>query len=298
MLPHTECRVYRGVRVFQNTGQGGGTVKAAMAVFDPNLDVVQYPQLTTDNIVVVGIRTSAWMITLVSFYFEPTEPVGPYLERLKYIRRKIGSQRIVLGGDANAKSTRWGSRIEDSRGEAFSGALGEMDLHVLNSGNIPNFDTVRGGVRYCSYVDVTACTSDVIAWIDGWRVDEGLVSSDHNGIVFNINLNRAKGINIKRTTRKYNTKKANWDGFQVQLTRLIAENNIKPEDATNTHELESIAEKYSRLVGEACDQNIPKKKSSELFTMPWWSERLTILKRRLPPEDAESGVQRRSEESG
>ncbi|CAB3258798.1 unnamed protein product [Arctia plantaginis] len=33
-------KVYQGVRVFQNTGQGGGTVKAAIAVFDPNLDVM------------------------------------------------------------------------------------------------------------------------------------------------------------------------------------------------------------------------------------------------------------------
>lgn len=58
-------KAYQSVRVFQNTGQGEGTVKAAIAIFDTNLDVnsVQYPQLATNNIVVVDIRTSAWMIT-------------------------------------------------------------------------------------------------------------------------------------------------------------------------------------------------------------------------------------------
>lgn len=58
-------------------------MKAAIAVFDHDMNVIQCPEFTTNNIVVVKIRTSAWEITVVSFYFEPDQPIQPYLEQLK-----------------------------------------------------------------------------------------------------------------------------------------------------------------------------------------------------------------------
>ncbi|CAB3261895.1 unnamed protein product [Arctia plantaginis] len=44
--------MYAGVRVYQNTKVGQDGVKAAIAVFDNDLTVIQYPKLTTNNIVV------------------------------------------------------------------------------------------------------------------------------------------------------------------------------------------------------------------------------------------------------
>lgn len=34
-------KAYRGAKIFQYTGQGEGTVKAALAVFDHNMDVMK-----------------------------------------------------------------------------------------------------------------------------------------------------------------------------------------------------------------------------------------------------------------
>lgn len=71
-------RSYRGVRIFQ--GEDDGIVKAAVAVFDPDLDIIQHPELTTNNIAVVEVQTSAWRIAFVSFYFEPDQPIEPRLD--------------------------------------------------------------------------------------------------------------------------------------------------------------------------------------------------------------------------
>lgn len=90
-------RDYGGAKIFQNTNQGEGTIKAAIAVFDDELDVLQCPDLTTNNIIVVRIRTSAWEIFVVSFYFEPDIDVQPYLDQLKRIATKVGSGKIVIG---------------------------------------------------------------------------------------------------------------------------------------------------------------------------------------------------------
>ncbi|KAA5573735.1 hypothetical protein F3G14_18975, partial [Acinetobacter baumannii] len=125
-------------------------VKAAIVIYQPELDIIQYPQLTTNNIVVVGVRTRAWNITLVSYYFEPDQNMGPYLEHLKRIELETGQSRLIIGGDCNAKSAWWGSPNEDQRGEQMCGFLEELGLQVLNTGDIPTFDTIRGGKRYSS----------------------------------------------------------------------------------------------------------------------------------------------------
>lgn len=54
--------------------------KAAIAVFDTDLDVVQYPELTTHNNVVARIRTRARDLAVVSVYYEPEQPIADYLE--------------------------------------------------------------------------------------------------------------------------------------------------------------------------------------------------------------------------
>lgn len=61
-----ELKGSRGVRVFQSTNPGSGTVKAAIAVFLQDAKVIQYPKLTTNNICVVGIQTGAWEIIFVT----------------------------------------------------------------------------------------------------------------------------------------------------------------------------------------------------------------------------------------
>lgn len=139
-----EMRSHQGVRIFQNVNYGEGTVKAAIAVFDQHLIVKQYPKLTTNNVVVISVHTDAWEVTLVSFYFEPDRLVLPYLEHLKNISHTIQT-RWVAGGDANAKSSWWGSPRTDGRGEELSGFIDELGLHILNRGETPTFDTVRGG---------------------------------------------------------------------------------------------------------------------------------------------------------
>nr|XP_037877411.1 uncharacterized protein LOC119630950 [Bombyx mori] len=230
---------YRGARIFQSAGPRDGTVKAAIAVFNPDLNVVQYPKLTTNNIVVVGLRTGAWEITLVSFYFENSEggqPITPDLEYLVRIDKEIGSKKWITGGDANAKSSWWGSPLNDHRGEEMLGALNELGLHIQNRGETPTFDTIRGGKRYQSFVDVTACSADLIGVVEDWRVDEGLTSADHNGIVFSIRLQKSKGTKISRTTRLFNTKKANWTSFREKLNQKLVENKFTTAELTNNQE--------------------------------------------------------------
>ncbi|XP_047028061.1 uncharacterized protein LOC124636164 [Helicoverpa zea] len=276
-----KMRDYHGVRIFQSADQGEGTVKSAIAVFNHDLDVLQCPELTTNNITVVRIRTRAWEIAVVSFYFEPDQPIEPYLEQLRRIREEMGHLDIIVGGDANAKSTWWGSSIIDSRGEEVAGSFEDMGLQVLNTGNTPTFDTFRGGKQFTSFVDLTACSEGLLGLIEDWRVESGITSSDHNGIVFKIKLQKSKGININRQTRIYNTKKANWSQFREKLAQLEEEyqiNSIEINKINNTQSLDQSIQNYINIIIKTSQETIPKIKNNSLVNIPWWSTELVEMK--------------------
>ncbi|KAL0817996.1 hypothetical protein ABMA28_008538 [Loxostege sticticalis] len=273
---------YRGARVFQNAAVGDGTVKAAIVVFDDDLDVIQCPKLTCDNIVAVRIRTSIWEIAAVSFYFEPDKDIGPYLDRLREVVEELGPRKLLIGGDCNAKSAWWGSPIEDHRGADMSGTLEESGLHVLNRGLVPTFETIRGNRSLASFVDVTACTEDLLSFVENWRVDRSMIGADHNAMTFNVNLHRGKGLRVMRTTRKFNTKKANWELFKSTLAeaRITEELDLESMQHIETaQQIDRTVEKLSEAVDKACNLSMPPRKSSEILKIPWWTEELTRLKK-------------------
>ncbi|XP_037296687.1 uncharacterized protein LOC115455319 [Manduca sexta] len=215
-------RDHRGVRIFQGINGNGAVVKSAIAVFNDGWTATPCPALTTTNITVVKIQTGARDLILISFYFEPDKPIGPYLEQLGKAVETLGRNGILIGGDTNAKSIWWGSAETDSRGEEMAGMLGEWGLQVLNDGGSPTFETVRGGKLLTSHIDITACSEDIVDKINDWRVDDTMASSDHNAIT--LKIRKSKDNNVKRkhkTTRKYNTRKANWTYFNEKLKELI-----------------------------------------------------------------------------
>ncbi|XP_073967045.1 uncharacterized protein [Choristoneura fumiferana] len=157
-------------------------------------------------------------------------------------------------------------------------------MAILNRGKIPTFDTIRGGKRYQSFVDITACSMNILDLIEDWRVEEGLTCSDHNGVVFHIKLEKSKGIGIIRTTRKYNSKKANWQEFNGKLNQLLRDKNITISEIANIDNIEEIevtTQKITEILTIACKHSMPIKKSRETLTVPWWSEKLAEMKQEV-----------------
>ncbi|GBP74804.1 hypothetical protein EVAR_43109_1 [Eumeta japonica] len=57
---------------------------------------------------------------------------------------------------------------------------GEEVLHIINEGNIPTFEIYRDDCQSKSAMDITACSTALLADADYWRVELGATSSDHN----------------------------------------------------------------------------------------------------------------------
>ncbi|KAJ2947204.1 hypothetical protein O0L34_g16912 [Tuta absoluta] len=279
-----EVKQYQGTRIVQKIQRGEAPVKAAIIVFDDQIEVREKPTLTTENIAVAVLKTPKWEIGVISFYFEPSEPIEPYIRLLKNIHQSLNMTNILIGGDGNAWSTWWGGITENHRGAELSGAIEEMGLHILNQGTVPTFETTRGDKMISSHVDLTVCTPTMINLVGEWRVDQSLISSDHNAITMDITLQIASNPRPNQSTRRYSTKKAKWIDFGNEMRKNMAEKNLNTDQIRNissTADLENTVREYTECVTRTCDQLIPKitKKSRKNF--PWWTDKLQALKHEM-----------------
>lgn len=271
-----------GFRVIQRTQNRVKPVKSAIVVFDDQLEILECPELTTENIVVMILKSMTSKIGVVSVYFEDSLPIEPYLTHIKMISEKLSECQLIIGGDVNAWSPWWGSRSENQRGKLMMGIIDELNMHILNEGTAPTFYTIRNNVEFKSNVDVTACSQEIMTNIDNWKVNTDLTSADHNAITFSINLNKPLAKRPIKSTRKYNTKKANWQLFRQQFRRNLQISNVTEQEIEKLdrkEEIENIIIKYTGCITDSSEIAIPKKNKKTKYELPWWTEQLGKLKK-------------------
>lgn len=284
-----ELKQYQGTRVVQKYQNRIKPVKAAIVVFDGNMEVVEEPALTTENIAVAILKTKVCTLAVVSIYLEDHLPIEPYIEQMENVHKEIKKKtdKIIIGGDGNAWSTWWGSVVEDRRGVELLGALHEMNMHILNEGTEPTFDTIRGGKRYKSSVDITTCSEAVLGKVRNWRVDCGLTSSDHNALMFSLAIGKPGKITETGSTRKYYTKKADWTKFREIMQQNLTNKGITKETVRKTgtkEQLETMVGGFIESVGGACDHSIPRIKRRNKAHLPWMTAELEQLKKEMNSE--------------
>ncbi|XP_046977642.1 uncharacterized protein LOC124543462 [Vanessa cardui] len=272
-----------GTQVIQCTRSRQKPVKAAIVVFGDRLEVVHDPQIVTENVAAVFLRAGQLRLGLLSVYFEGDQDLHPYLQQIRSAINKVPTNNLLVAGDVNAWSHWWGSNSEDHRGADYHNFITEMDLHILNTGSVPTFETYRGDRLYASCVDVTLTSQSLLGRMEDWRVDRSLVTSDHNAITFNLRLERPLEPLKPISTRKYNTKKAKWSDFSTYFRMKLVDSGITLERVsalTTPEELEEMFNTYTSTIHGSCESTIPKMKAWKGDPRPpWWSAILEDLKK-------------------
>lgn len=127
----------------------------------------------------------------VACYCSPNVSMACFLELLDDMEHLIGDlstslppgsfPRVLLGGDFNAKSPFWGSATFDARGEALQNWAAQLDLCLLNTGDLPTCVRPQG----VSHIDTMWATITVAGETRDWRVMEDTETlSDHPYITF------------------------------------------------------------------------------------------------------------------
>lgn len=121
--------------------------------------------------------------------------------------RSLGG-RVIVCGDFNSKSRLWGSRITDRRGMLVEDWAAELDLRILNTGNVPTCVRPQG----VSIIDLSWATPSLKDMITNWKVlSEVPTLSDHAYISFILEIANPPGKYNAVKDPKWSWKKINAD---------------------------------------------------------------------------------------
>ena len=190
-----------------------------------------------------------------------------FKETVRYYNDK--KIKLVVGMDANAHSTAWGSTNDNSRGRQLLAIINELSLNIENRGKTPTFHNENRN----EVLDITLTNLEASNKVANWKVMEEVDSkADHNYIKYAIN----KKIEIENEIPKRNLRKMNKSVYADYIEEKLAE----------TSELENmnIEEKNLFLVTvmeEAIDASCPLIRPNKKVNKPWWDKELGIQNEEL-----------------
>ena len=198
--------------------------------------------------------------------YEGALPPPNWQELLDFCR--AGDYGLVIGCDANAHHTGWGSSDVNPRGETLAEFLADVGLYWCNIGSTPTFRVANRS----EVIDITLVDSSTLNRVSDWQVSESPSLSDHAFITFTIHLRISGG-------RWIRNKEVNWDLYRQNLaTRLPSqEREIVSEDELNAH-----ASLVTQAMVTTLDEVCPRKwVSFRCRSSPWWTPELSSTRKRV-----------------
>ncbi|GBL72688.1 hypothetical protein AVEN_127931-1 [Araneus ventricosus] len=130
-------------------------------------------------------------ITVVSIYCIPSANITTDLNDLKRLLLEIGDKNVLIFGDFNAKSSIWGPRGTDTRGQHVLELINNFDIQVVNnSDSLPTFNGPQG----MSWIDLMMIRHFDIGRIQNWKIDDRITMSDYQIMDFTVTGNNIREI--------------------------------------------------------------------------------------------------------
>lgn len=249
----------------------GAAKPRAALIIDTNIKHLPLTEYTNGDtaavLVEADLNGKKIEIVIVSAYFpgDANEiPPANVTELVSYCR--ANNKTLILGCDANAHNTIWGSTDTNTRGESLLEYLINTNMAIANRGNKPTFiNAIRQEV-----LDLTLVTNNSVDMIRNWVVSEEDSMSDHKHIFFEI-----KG--LVNTTIQYRSPRAtNWDDYSVCLDSKLSETTLLIE---STEELDESVDTLTDSIISSYHESSPLKTKSSTKRVPWWNKTLENLRR-------------------
>lgn len=141
-------------------------------------------------------------VAVASAYFPGDSPEVPPPEIVSFVSYcRQNKTSFIIGCDANAHHTVWGSTDINGRGECLLDYLSSSNIDICNIGNKPTFTNV---IRE-EVLDLTLCNSAIFEKIRNWHVSDETSLSDHKHIIFEWGGGDLSPISYR------NPRKTNWE---------------------------------------------------------------------------------------
>ena len=251
---------------------------AAIAVTNPNLEVLKISQLCTPHCACAEIVAPSFSFYVVSQYFQFGDMENDreeHLRHLEQVAHSLRGRRLVIGMDCNAESSLWSPKGTNGHGANIEPIIQTYNLIVENIRTEPPTYETENGI---SYVDVTLSSQSMSYYISNWKVRRGWTSSDHNAIEIRIAA-PSTSEEPQTETNRFNTDKADWKKFAKSLTDR-SRTELEPLKLRSIDEVEAMAESLTGVLINACQESMPRKRRFRKSN-PWWTKDLASAKREV-----------------
>ena len=180
---------------------------------------------------------------------------------------KNNNMPIIIGCDANAHHTIWGSSDINNRGEALLEYIYSVNLDIKNEGNTPTFITSNRE----EVLDITVCSLEISENINNWHVSKDDSLSDHQIIFYDFWCDRPDPITYR------NPRDTDLDLFESYVSGMILGwRYVQPSIVALDEAAKHFTESFSRFFELSC----PERTISEKTKTIWWNPSLKRLKKR------------------
>lgn len=183
-------------------------------------------------------------------------------------RCKTENLELIVGCDANAHHSLWGSKKICKRGEELLDYITSNNLQILNVGNEPTF--VSG--ERMDVIDLTISTLQISRRIENWRVEKGDSFSDHKAIGLEIRTAKLKPVKFR------NKKKTDWEGYRASLKRYLS----TPLRVIDSKEkLDAAAKNLTKSITKAYHDNCKLITNKRKCVLEWQNSKLLEQRKHL-----------------
>jgi ribonuclease HI len=135
-----------------------------------------------ESMIIMTVPTENGPIEITNVYFRPCADITGHLQFLENRLKLSKDIRMLIGGDFNSKSTLWGNKENETKGDMVIELLVANNLHIANDGILPTYESANG----ISFVDLTIVTMNLKNFLVNWVVEPELDFSDHRGINYQL----------------------------------------------------------------------------------------------------------------
>ena len=244
----------------------GDAPMAATIIVNKQIKVARVSQYCNSHINCTEIVTPSGAWILVNMYVQYGEVLD--LSIMRAIARAYTNVPMIIMADANAKSPWWYSNNRDERGEQFEDFIAEFGLNIENKPHNPYTFESRAGTY--SNIDITLTNNIAHDTIMNWRVGQGLTTSDHNVILFDVS-----SVGVRRDGSRpglvHDIKRANWNKLKLSL--------MSPTQIEVGDDVDQKAKEVTIAIRAAMNQSIPKSKAkTKSNTYKPWTDKLQNLR--------------------
>ena len=270
---------------------GNGRKRAAIVVINKQIDALLISQLSEEDIVVVEIIQGNLKFIAASIYLDIENEITMDLYKIENILQFAKGRGLIVAMDSNARSKTWHDVLTNKRGRILEEFVISNRIHIVNEDSkLTTFESNRG----TSNIDLTIADNKMATLIKKWQCNDQESFSDHRIITFQLEKSNDITNEYNYHGTKYITSEEGFKKFEYNFIKEI-KNNFKISEkenldntlyaiVTSETDIENAIEKHQNSVTAACKKSFKVRKLSqktiEKRSVPWWTEELTIMRKK------------------